>query len=99
MRADAVWLARAGLGGVALSSAGLSLPRYHSRPPPAALYLVHTTQLPLAWEARGAPPQMRRLPQMQRLHLGLSNTPPLPQGPPHLLPPKSGLSERATRIT
>ena len=51
MRADAVWLARAGLGGVALSSAGLSLPRYHSRPPPAALYLVHTTQLPPAPQA------------------------------------------------
>ena len=59
-----VWLARAGLGAVALSSkqrpvlAPLSL----KATPPPALYLVHTTQLPLACQPRAAPPQMRRSP-------------------------------------
>ena len=95
-----------GRGLVLLLSAArrpLSLPRYHSRPPPARLISgPHNPTSPCLGGKRRPAPNASPATDAPSCTWAYPIPPPLPQGPlrpPDLLPPKSGLTERATRIT
>ena len=95
-----------GRGLVLLLSAArrpLSLPRYHSRPPPARLISgPHNPTSPCLGGKRRPAPNASPATDAPSCTWTYPIPPPLPQGPlrpPDLLPPKSGLTERATRIT
>ena len=71
-----VWLARAGLGAVALSGC-LSLPRYHSRPPPRPPY-IWSTQPNFPLQEGAGTSRRRPAPNASQMH---------PVAPPRLIPP------------